>query len=61
MNEWIEIDDKIDWQKLPNKYELLYEDGKINKIIIYGGAAEANLIVEGEGSGTATHWRPIKK
>lgn len=60
MQDWIAFDEKTDWQHLPNKYEILYQDGKINKIIIYGRAEDGNLIITGEGRGAATHWRPIK-
>lgn len=61
MSEWISINEKTDWEKMPNKYELLYQNGKINKIIIYGGDEECYLRMEGDGIGVATHWRSIKK
>ena len=60
MTEWISLEDKEAWGKRPNKYKLLYPDGTIQKVIIYGNAECATLqFDEPTYQGEPTHWSKL--
>ena len=59
MADWINLEDLETWQKRPNKYQLLYPDGHISTVIIFGNSESATLKIDDYSDhGNPTHWRP---